>query len=154
VIVIAVSWTDGTVTVALPQIEPAQAFTVVVPAAVAYTAPELAESLVTVATLAFEEFQEAEASVSTLLSLNVPVAVKRCAVPSEIVALLGFTAMETSAGGVVVAGWYSSAALNALKLLSSPPARRTFPSFKSVAVWNLRDVTTFPIVENLSATGS
>jgi len=73
VIVIAVSWADGTVTVALPQIEPAHACTVVVPAAVAYTVPEFVESLVTVAMLAFEEFQEAEASVSTLLSLNVPV---------------------------------------------------------------------------------
>jgi len=45
VIVIAVSWADGTVTVALPQIEPAHAFTVVVPAAVAYTVPEFVESL-------------------------------------------------------------------------------------------------------------
>jgi hypothetical protein len=153
-IVIAVSWDAGTVSVAVPQIEPAHALTVALPAATAYTAPELVESLVTVTIVESEELQEAETSVCTLPSLKDPMAVKGCAVPTGMAELLGFTEIDTRAGGVVVAGWYNSAAPKALKLLSNPPATRTLPLFKRVAVWNVRAVVTLPTVVKLPAAGS
>jgi hypothetical protein len=52
----------------------------------------------------FEELQLTEASCWVLLSLKVPVAIKRCAVPRGIVGLLGLPAIETRLGGVRVAG--------------------------------------------------
>ena len=54
---------EGTVIVALPQVDPAQALTVTLPVARAYTEPELVESLVTVATAESDELQETDASV-------------------------------------------------------------------------------------------
>ena len=99
-----VSWDDGTVMVALPQIVPAQALMVEVPAAAAYTAPEFVESLVTVATVKLEEVHATAFNVWVVLSEYVPVAVKRCAVPSGIDALFGATEIDTRVAGAVEGG--------------------------------------------------
>src|SRR5947207_15862826 len=104
VIVMAVNCDEGTVTVALPQVEPAQALTVTLPAASAYTEPELVESLVTVAIVESEELQDTDARVWLLPLLNVPVATSCCPVPIERVGLFGLIEIDTSAGGALVAG--------------------------------------------------
>lgn len=154
VMVSSVSCADGTVIAAEPQIEPAQALIVAVPADRAKTAPALVESLVTVATFVAEELQLTESKDCVVLSLNVPTALNRCAVATGTEALLGLSATETRVAGAVVAGWYNSALPRVLELMSSPPAIKTFPLFKSVAVSNFRAVVRLPMVVKAAATGS
>ena len=52
-----------------------------------------------------EEFQVTEARVWVELSVNVPVAVKRCPVATGIDGLKGLMSIETSPDGVSVPGW-------------------------------------------------
>ncbi len=52
-----------------------------------------------------EELQVTDARVSVLLSLKVPVAVKRWLKPADIDGLAGLIAMETKPEGVSVLGW-------------------------------------------------
>ncbi len=145
-IVMPESCDDGTVIDTDPQTEPAHALMLASPAAIANAAPKFVESFVTLTTPGFEELQEAETTVCTLPSLNVPVATNRCAVPAGSETLLGAREIEERVRGVVVTGWYNSTLPNGLKLLSSPPAKRIFPLFKSVAVWKLRFALRFATV--------
>ena len=93
-----------TVTVVEPHTEPAQALTVAEPAAAASAVPRLLASSVTLTATGFDELQLTEASCSVLLSLNVPIAVKRNALPKGIVGLLGLSEIERRFGGVRKSG--------------------------------------------------
>ena len=73
-----------TVRVAEPLTLATVAVTVAVPWLALAATPEFVRSLLTVAVTVAEEIQSAELSGCVLPSLNVPVAVKRCAVPEEI----------------------------------------------------------------------
>ena len=127
-----------TVAVVEPQIEPAQAVNVALPEATAYAVPKLVASSVMLTAAGFDELHVTEASCSVLLSLNVPVAIMRCAVSRGIVGVLGATEMETKFGGVSVAGSYSSAlAMGGVFpeiLRVEPPATSTKPLSSNVAV--------------------
>ena len=92
-----------------PHTEPAHAPTVAVPVATAYAAPRLVESFVMLTTAVFDELQVTDSSCSVLPSLNVPVAIKRCAVSRGTVGVAGVTEIETRFGGVSVPGSYNSA---------------------------------------------
>lgn len=105
------------VRVVVPHTAPVQALTVVVPAARAYAAPRLLASSVMPTTVVFDELQVTEASCCVLLSLNVPVAVKRWAVPRGTLGLPGLSEMETRFGGVSVAGSYNSALARGLLMV-------------------------------------
>jgi len=82
-----------------PEIEPTDAVTVELPTATAVAKPVL----LTVATLAADEFQTAVLLTScVLLSVNVPVAVNCWVIPAGTVALAGITAIELKAAALTV----------------------------------------------------
>jgi hypothetical protein len=56
--------------------------------------------------------------------------------------------------GEKVAGWYNSALVKAELLSLQPPATRTVPSERSVAVWTWRAVARLPVTLNCPAIGS
>src|SRR5208282_3919289 len=99
-----------------------------------------------------DELQVTEASCCVLLSLNVPVAVKRCAPSRGTVGLLGLNEMERRFGGVSVAGSYSSALAEALD--PRPPAISTRPLSSSVAVSRQRRLFRLPVGVKVPAVGS
>lgn len=72
-------------------------------------------SLVTVATLLFDELHVADDSTCVLLSLNVPVAPICWLTPAVTEGLAGVSAIDTKPGGVKVAGWYT---LDPIRLIS------------------------------------
>jgi hypothetical protein len=113
------------------QIVPVQAWMVAVPGVTAYTAPKLVASFVTVAALAFDEVQIADASVCGDPSLNFPVAVSRTELPTAKLDGLDEIVIDDSPGGASVAGVNSSAAdVTAPELPpvnTSPPVISTFP---------------------------
>jgi len=117
-----------------PQTDPAQACRVTDPTDTAKALPWFVASPVTEAIVLSEELQVTEARVWVVVSLKVPVAVKRCGEAMETDGLKGVIAIDARLGGVSVPGWYSSALASALPELSSPPAMRTVPSLSRVAV--------------------
>src|SRR5579864_7412146 len=155
---------ETTVTVVEPQIAPAHALTVDVPAATPKTTPLLVESfvmplllpesLVTVATVVSEELQITDASDCVLLSLNVPVGVSAWDDPADTDGFSGLRLIDTRFGGVRVPGWYNSALVRAELLSLQPPATRTVPPERSVAVWTWRALARLPVTLNTPATGS
>ena len=93
----------------LREVEPAMAVpgsvavTVVVPTATLVARPSVPAALLTVATDGLVELHVTDAVRSWLEpSLNVPVAVNGCVVPSPIEGSAGVTSMEVSTGGVTV----------------------------------------------------
>jgi hypothetical protein len=87
-----------------------------------------------------EEFHITEASVSVLLSENVPVVMSCCAVPAITLGLAGLTEMETRFGGVSEFVSYRSALFKLSTLVEVPPATRTVPSSSLVALCTWRAV--------------
>jgi len=82
-----------------------------------------------------EELQVTDTSCSVLPPVNVPVAVKDCAVSRGMVRLPGVTAMETRLGGVRVVGVYSSALVKSVPVEGLyHPATSTVPFVSRVAV--------------------
>lgn len=104
----------ATVTVVVPQIDPSQALTVLVPNATPVALPRLLASLLTVATVGAEELHVIDSNVCVLLSLKVPVAVKVWSPPIAMEAVAGLTVIEDKFGGVRVPGWYNSVLASAL----------------------------------------
>jgi hypothetical protein len=154
----------STVTMVEPHIVPAQALTVDDPGDAPKTTPlfvdslvmawSLPESFVTSTDAEFDELQTTEASTCVLLLLNVPMATSCWESPTKMDGSTGLTLIATKFVGVRVPGWYISALVNPELLSLQPPAIRTVPFERSVAVWTCRAFAKLPVALKDPATGS